>query len=163
MKTIAASQGLSLRQLLSYNPQLSNPDDLRIGQIIHTSSPYSKEDKEMLARLVRAEAGGEPYAGKVAVATVVLNRVNHPNFPNTIPNVIYETYENGSIYAFSPVENGEIKKPADDASIRAVEEAIRYQPNSKGSIYFYNPDTSTSNWITKRPTVTVIGHHVFAK
>ena len=132
------------------------------GQVFQIPSVTAAE-KDLLARLVRAEAVGEPYAGKVAVAVVVLNRVASSDFPDTIKGVIYETYENGKIYAFSPVENGEINKPADATSIRAVEEAIALRGTGNGSLFFYNPSTSTSSWITSRPVTVTIRNHVFAK
>lgn len=114
-------------------------------------------DKELLARLVRAEAESEPYAGKVEVAKVVLNRVNNDQFPNSIQGVIYESGQ------FSPVSNGSIYKSADSESVRAVNEAFNIGGNSQGSLYFYNPSTATSRWLDSRPTVTVIGHHVFKR
>lgn len=48
------------------------------------------EDIDLMAKLVSAESGGEPYAGKVAVASVVLNRTIDPHFPNTIREVIFQ-------------------------------------------------------------------------
>jgi len=169
LKSIAKENELSLSQLISYNPQIKSPDSINVGQSINLSAPkkqsfISAEDKDLMARLVRAEAQGEPYAGKVAVATVVLNRLDHADFPNTIHDVIYETYENKKYYAFSPVENGEINKPADKDSIKAVEEAIDFRGKGKGSLFFYNTKTSTSRWIEENRTVTItIANHTFAK
>jgi len=169
LKSIAKENGISLSQLISYNPQIKSPDSINVGQSINLSAPkkqssISAEDKDLMARLVKAEAQGEPYAGKVAVATVVLNRLDHADFPNTIHDVIYETYENKKYYAFSPVENGEIKKPADKDSIKAVEEAIDFRGKGKGSLFFYNTKTSTSRWIEENRTVTItIANHTFAK
>jgi N-acetylmuramoyl-L-alanine amidase len=172
MKGIANSNGLTLQQLISYNPQIKNPNVISIGQNVNTSQAktsaskvsVSTEDKDLMARLVRAEADGEPYAGQVAVAVVVLNRVASSGFPNTVHGVIYETYSNGKIPAFSPVANGEINKPADADAKRAVNEAITYQPNTNGSLFFYNPKlTSKDNWIRSREITIVIGNHNFAK
>jgi len=169
LKSIAKENELSLSQLISYNPQIKSPDSINVGQSINLSAPkkqsfISAEDKDLMARLVRAEAQGEPYAGKVAVATVVLNRLDHADFPDTIHDVIYETYENKKYYAFSPVENGEINKPADKDSIKAVEEAIDFRGKGKGSLFFYNTKTSTSRWIEENRTVTItIANHTFAK
>ncbi|MGX6445080.1 cell wall hydrolase [Neobacillus sp. K501] len=121
----------------------------------------SDEEKDLFARLVEAEAKGESYEGKVAVATVVLNRVESPHFPNTITGVINEVV--GDAFAFSPVQNGEIKNPASDEAIRAVEESLTRQERLNDCIYFYNPDIATDNWIRTREVVTTIGNHVFAK
>lgn len=121
----------------------------------------SNEEKDLFARLVEAEAKGESYEGKVAVATVVLNRVESPHFPNTITEVINEVV--GDAYAFSPVQNGEIKKSASDEAIQAVEESLTRQDRLNDCIYFYNPEIATDNWIRTREVVTTIGNHVFAK
>ncbi|MFP7300179.1 cell wall hydrolase [Neobacillus niacini] len=121
----------------------------------------SNEEKDLFARLVEAEAKGESYEGKVAVATVVLNRVESPEFPDTVSGVINEVV--GDAYAFSPVQNGEINDSASDESIRAVEEALTRQDNLNDCIYFYNPEIATDTWITTREVVKTIGNHVFAK
>lgn len=121
----------------------------------------SNKEKDLLARLVEAEAKGESYQGKVAIATVVLNRVDSPQFPNTITNVIKQVV--GDSYAFSPVQNGEINNPASNESKRAVEEALMRNNRLHNSIYFYNPDTATDDWIRSRDVVKTIGNHVFAK
>lgn len=119
------------------------------------------EEKDLLARLVEAEAKGEPFEGKEAVATVVLNRVESPEFPDTVRNVITEVV--GNAYAFSPVQNGEINKPASEESKQAVDEALTRDDRLHDSIYFYNPEIATDNWIRSREVVTSIGNHVFAK
>jgi N-acetylmuramoyl-L-alanine amidase len=122
---------------------------------------YTAAQKDLLARLVHAEAMGEPYAGKVAVATVVLNRIRSSQFPNSLNGVIYQI-SNGH-YAFTPVQNGQINQPADYASKRAVNEAIAMEGQGKGSLFYYNPATSSNSWILSRTVVARIGHHVFAK
>lgn len=172
MSGIAKNNGLTLEKLISYNPQISNPDVIQVGQNINTTATSSTStattstksamtvsatEKDLIARLVRAEASGEPYAGKVAVATVVLNRVQSPDFPNTVNGVIYQSGQ------FTPVSNGEINKTADADSKRAVEEAITYQPYSKGALFFYNPKTATNHWNATRTVVVTIGNHVFSK
>jgi N-acetylmuramoyl-L-alanine amidase len=157
---ISNNFGISLNALR----QVNNKYDHLIfpGQSLKIPSTISKEDKELLAKLIRAEAVGEPFAGKVAVATVVLNRVDSNLFPNTIKEVIYEVSP-GGYYAFSPVQNGQINKPADEDSYRAVEEAIAFRGQGQGSIYFYNPVTAKSEWILSRQVTIQIGNHVFAK
>lgn len=129
--------------------------------IVIPNSPISHSDKALMARLVHAEAAGEPYAGKVAVASVILNRVKSPKFPNTVPGVIYQiSYGH---YAFTPVANGQINQPADADSIRAVNEAIALMGQGNGSLYFYNPATSSNYYDASRQVTVRIGHHVFAK
>jgi N-acetylmuramoyl-L-alanine amidase len=121
----------------------------------------SASEKDLLARLVEAEAKGESYEGKVGVATVVLNRVDSPKFPDTVTGVIKQVV--GKAYAFSPVQNGSINKPASEDSKKAVEQALTRKDRLDDSIYFYNPKTATDNWIRSRAVIKTIDHHVFAK
>ncbi|NMD69061.1 LysM peptidoglycan-binding domain-containing protein [Bacillus sp. DNRA2] len=125
-------------------------------------STVSAADKDLMARLVYAEAKGEPYAGKVAVATVILNRVDSPDFPNTVRDVIYQISSSGS-YAFTPVKTGSINQAADAESQKAVNEALAFRGQGNGSVYFYNPNTAVSQWIFSRPVTVTIGNHRFAK
>ncbi len=133
-----------------------------VGQnLVIPDATISAADKDLMARLVRAEAVGEPYAGKVAVATVILNRVDSPDFPNSIKSVINQI-SNGH-YAFTPVQNGQINQPADAASKQAVNEALAFRGQGSGSLFFYNPKTAVSKWIFSRETTVTIGKHRFAK
>ncbi|WP_042148825.1 cell wall hydrolase [Paucisalibacillus sp. EB02] len=134
---------------------------LLAGETIQVPDYVSKADKELMAKLVHAEAKGEPYAGKVAVATVILNRVDHKEFPNTIKSVIYE--KSGGYYAFTPVQNGEINGGYTAEDMKAVNESIAFRGQGSGSIYFYNPKTASSSWITTREVTVTIGNHRFAK
>ncbi|MFD2443319.1 cell wall hydrolase [Bacillus sp. CGMCC 1.16607] len=155
---IASKYGVPIHNLMNVNNRTSS--QLNVGETLEIPASISQAEKDLLARLVSAEAKGESYAGKVAVATVVLNRVDHPKFPNTIKGVIYQI--SGGHYAFSPVQNGAINRPADSASKKAVNEALAFRGGGKGSIYFYNPKTAKSSWIKSRPVTTKIGNHVFA-
>lgn len=121
----------------------------------------SENEKDLFNRLVEAEAKGESYKGKVAVATVVLNRVESEKFPDTVTGVIKQVV--GKAYAFSPVQNGQINKPASDEAKRAVDEALTRKDRLNDSVYFYNPDIATDQWIRTRTVVATIGNHVFAK
>lgn len=156
---ISKKNGVSVSLLKKVNHKAT--DYLYIGERIQIPTSVSAYEKDLLARLVYAEAKGEPYAGKVAVATVVLNRVDSSVFPNTIREVI--TQKEAGHYAFTPVQNGEIKKAADQASMKAVNEALAFRGMGKGSLYFYNPVTAKSKWILSRETTVTIGHHRFAK
>ncbi|MGM8215365.1 cell wall hydrolase [Bacillaceae bacterium W0354] len=157
---ISQKHGVSLASLRSANNKYDNL--IYPGDRLVIPASISAYEKDLLARLVHAEAKGEPYAGKVAVATVVLNRVDSKQFPNTIKEVIYEVAP-GGYYAFSPVKNGAINQGADASAYRAVEEALAFRGQGNGSLYFYNPKTAQSTWIkSKRVTVT-IGNHRFAK
>lgn len=136
-------------------------DLLYVGERLIINTGISEEEKDLMARLVTAEANGEPYPGKVAVAKVVLNRVNAKGFPNTITDVIYERIKDG--YAFTPVTKGRINQTATNEARMAVEEALSTKGTNSEWLYFYNPKISTDKWITSRKTVAVIGNHVFAK
>lgn len=157
---IGNQYGVSVSELKSAN-QLSK-SIIYPGQKLTIPGSLSTSERDLLARLVHAEAKGEPYAGKVAVATVVFNRVDHPEFPNNVRDVIYERSAGGH-YAFTPVQNGAINQAADVDSIRAVNEALAFRGQGAGSIYFYNPRTATNDWIRSREVTIVIGNHRFAK
>lgn len=130
-------------------------------ETVEPAISISAEEKDLFARLVEAEAKGESYEGKTAVAAVVLNRVDSSEFPDTITGVIKQVV--GKSYAFSPVQNGEINKPASDEAKRAVEEALTRKDRLNDCIYFYNPDIATDDWIRSREVVKTIGNHAFAK
>lgn len=175
MGKIAKAHDVTLQELSKNNPDVKDLDLIFIGQNINTekteavalpvSSPkerprvnVSAYEKDLLARLVRAEAQGESYAGKVAVAYVVLNRVEHKDFPDTVSAVIKQPRQ------FSPVQDGQISIKADAESIRAVEEAlIADRSKGKGSLFFYNAKTASSRWLDSKPTTMVIGNHTFKK
>jgi len=158
--SIASKYGVSVSSLKKVNNKTN--DLLYPGEnLLLPSNSISDADKELLARLVQAEAKGEPYAGKVAVATVVLNRIDSPDFPNTVKEVIYQKVSGH--YAFSPVQNGAINQAADKASRQAVNEALAFRGQGNGSLYFFNPKTAKSKWILTRPVTITIGNHRFAK
>nr|WP_122011980.1 spore cortex-lytic enzyme [Maliibacterium massiliense] len=119
-----------------------------------SAGSYDK-DVYLLAKAVYAEARGEPYEGKVAVAAVILNRVKHPEFPNTIAAVIYEPG------AFTAVTDGQINLSPDAEAMRAARDALNGWDPSGGCIFYYNPAKSTNAWIFSRPVVRVIGLHRF--
>ena len=154
------SQDTEVEAIAITEPQ-SSETEMAAPESAPPSVTISNEEKDLFARLVEAEAKGESYEGKVAVATVVLNRVDSPEFPNTVTEVIHEVV--GDAYAFSPVQNGEINEPASDEAIQAVEEALTRQDTLNDSVYFYNPEIATDTWITTREVVKTVGNHVFAK
>ncbi|MGY4691220.1 cell wall hydrolase [Salibacterium sp. K-3] len=157
---IAMNHGTSVIDIKAANDKSSGHVDS--GETLTIPSGVSGAEQELMARLVHAEAKGESYIGKVAVATVVLNRVESSSFPDSIRGVIYDVSATG-YPSFSPVGNGQIHQPAGDESRKAVMEAIAYQGQGAGSLYFYNPDTASNHWIATRETTTVIGNHVFAR
>lgn len=173
MSSIARDHHLTLQELADANPQISNLNLIYIGQKINTSDTarqnkpiqekslnisLSDSEIDLLARLVKAEAQTEPLEGKIAVACVVLNRVESPQFPDTLKEVIYAPGQ------FQPVKNGQIDMPADEESIQAVKAALTDQRQlAPGALFFYNPAIATSRWLDSRATTQVIGQHVFKK
>lgn len=157
---IATGFGVPINTLLKVN-QKTNTMLYAGEKILIPNASITPAEKDLIARLVSAEAKGESYAGKVAVATVILNRVDNPNFPNTVKGVVYQI--DGGHYAFTPVQNGTINQAADAASKRAVNEALAFRGQGKGSLYFYNPKTAKSTWILSRQVTVSIGNHRFAK
>lgn len=109
----------------------------------------------LLARVISAEARGEPYAGQVAVGAVILNRVEHPSFPASIAGVVYQPG------AFTCMVDGQIDQPVAESAIRAAQEALNGSDPSGGAIYYFNPNTATSAWIWSRPLIKTIGNHRF--
>lgn len=119
------------------------------------SGGQSSSDVWLLAKLIAAEARGESYTGQVAVGAVVLNRVNHPSFPDSVAGVIYQSG------AFSCVNDSNWSVSPNATSQKAARDAINGWDPSGGAIYYYNPKTATSKWIRSRPVITTIGNHVF--
>ena len=112
-------------------------------------------DLYLLARVISAEARGEPYTGQVAVGAVVLNRVRHSSFPNSISGVIYQSG------AFSCLDDGQFDEPITESAYRAAQDALNGSDPSGGAIYYFNPATATSKWIWSRPLIVTIGKHRF--
>lgn len=120
-----------------------------------SSSSANDANIELLARVINGEARGEPYEGQVAVGAVVLNRVDHPSFPNSISGVVYQKG------AFTAVDDGQINAQMYASSRRAARDALNGWDPTNGAIYYYNPNTATNKWIRTREIICTIGRHVF--
>ena len=112
-------------------------------------------DVALLARLISAEARGESYEGQVAVGAVVMNRIAHPSFPNTLSGVIYQRG------AFSCLDDGQFDEPVAQSAYAAARDAMNGYDPTGGAIYYFNPVTATSQWIWSRPLIVQIGKHRF--
>lgn len=119
------------------------------------SGGASSSQVDLLARLISAEARGEPYSGQVAVGAVVLNRIKHPSFPNTLSGVIYQRG------AFSCLDDGQFDEPVAQSAYAAARDAMNGYDPTGGAIYYFNPATATSQWIWSRPLIVQIGKHRF--
>lgn len=126
---------------------------------ISSSSSYSgkftSNDVYLLAKVIAAEARGESYTGQVAVGAVVLNRVEHSSFPDSISGVVYQAG------AFSCVTDSNWKVEPTDTAKKAARDAINGWDPTGGAIYYYNPAKTSNKWIRTRPVIVTIGSHVF--
>ncbi len=128
------------------------------GTYSATSRGVSRDkDIRLIAMAINGEARGEPYTGQVAVGAVILNRVRHPSFPNTIAGVIYQPL------AFTAVADGQIYLDPNESAYKAARDALNGWDPTGGAIYYWNPVTATSEWIWTRTPSVKIGKHWFAK
>lgn len=129
--------------------------DLENSQAANSNSLDRSSDEYLLARAIHGEARGEPYIGKVAVGAVILNRVNTPEFPNTIAGVIYQPL------AFTAVADGQINLEPNAESLKAARDALNGWDPTAGCSYYWNPQTATSKWIWSRKVMVKLGKHWF--
>ena len=130
--------------MMSYTPQAQAK-----------SGTYSSNDITVLAKMIHGEARGESYIGKVAVAAVILNRVEDKKFPDSVHSVCFQPG------AFDAVRDGQYYMEPDQESINAAKAALNGWDPTYGALYYWNPDTATSKWIWSRKVITKIGKHVF--
>jgi N-acetylmuramoyl-L-alanine amidase len=123
----------------------------------NTPGGFSSNDIQLMANAVYGEARGEPYTGQVAVAAVILNRVNSASFPNTVSGVIFEPG------AFTAVADGQIWLTPNEQAKKAVLDAINGIDPTGEALYYFNPVTATSKWIWSRPQIKRIGKHIFCE
>ena len=116
---------------------------------------FTESEISLLARIISAESRGEPYEGQVAVGAVILNRIDHPSFPNTLAGVIYQPS------AFTCVTDGQINENVADSAIAAAQDALNGWDPTGGAIYYYNPAKTTNKWIYSKTVITTIGKHKF--
>ena len=153
----------ALNSYVSYNSSLSayvvSSGDTR--RLKTGAQVYNADDIYWLAKIISAEAEGEPMKGKIAVGNVILNRVRSKNFPNTIYGVIFDKKHG---VQFAPTANGRIYKTADAESIIAAKMCYEGYSLSSEILYFLNPSASSSNWIANnRPYAFTIKNHYFYK
>lgn len=121
------------------------------------SGGYSSSDVQLLAKTISAEARGESYEGQVAVGAVILNRVEHSSFPDTISGVVYQPG------AFSAVRDMNWSQPVAASAQKAAQDAINGWDPSGGALYYYNPAKTSNQWMRSRPVIKTIGNHLFCK
>ena len=137
---------------------VAGPQTLKaLGISIGTIPAASNANVNLLARIISAEARGEPYTGQVAVGAVILNRIKHPSFPDTLSGVIYQ---NG---AFTAIVDGQFNQPTSDSAYKAAKDALNGWDPTNGCIYYYNPNKTSNKFMHSKPTLMVIGSHRFCK
>lgn len=119
------------------------------------TTSYSNSDVELLAKVISAEARGESYEGQVAVGAVILNRVKHPSFPDSISGVVYQKG------AFSCINDSNWYADVAASSKRAAIDALNGWDPSGGAIYYFNPKKTNDSFMHSRPVVKIIGSHYF--
>lgn len=125
------------------------------GSSSSSSSGFSSNDMYLLAKVIEAEARGETYTGQVAVGAVILNRVEHSSFPDSISGVVYQSG------AFDCVYDSNWSVQPSSTSTKAAQDAINGWDPTGGAIYYYNPAKTSNKWILSRTVVAVIGRHYF--
>ncbi|MCF2938245.1 spore cortex-lytic enzyme [Paenibacillus alkaliterrae] len=116
----------------------------------------NQAELDLLARIVYAEARGESYNGQVAVGAVVMNRLASGSFPDTIKGVIEQPR------AFTAVDDGQYQLKPDETAYRAALDAVKGYDPTNGALYYFNPETATSEWIWSRKQTLKMGRHIFA-
>jgi N-acetylmuramoyl-L-alanine amidase len=135
---------------------IAGPKTLKaLGIGASSNNINNNSDINLLAKVISAEARGEPYEGQVAVGGVIMNRISHPSFPNTLAGVVYQKG------AFTCMTDGQINSAVTDSAYRAARDALNGLDPSGGAIYYYNPATATNKWIRSRPVIKTIGKHIF--
>lgn len=127
------------------------------GSSSSSNSKYSNEDINLLAKVISAEARGESYEGQVAVGAVILNRIAHPSFPDSLSGVIYQKG------AFSCVNDSNWYQPVADSAKRAAKDAMNGWDPTGGAIFYFNPAKTNDSFMHSRPVIKVIGSHKFCK
>jgi len=163
---ISARHGLSQAQVVKRNgfsSKESIKNGMKLAVIIpsvleNKAKPFTESEYQLLAKLVQVESGYESYEGQLAVANVILNRVEHPSFPSTIKDVIYSGKQ------FPPAHNGLLDRSKPNASVlKATKDALNGKNNVEGALYFFNPRYSKGSFWDSLNVVATIGNHRFAK
>ncbi|WP_194191727.1 cell wall hydrolase [Clostridium chrysemydis] len=158
-KIIGDAKSTDVTTTSSKKIEKNSKEDIEVFNHNGASLEITRADIDLLAKLVYCESRGEPFTGKVAVASVVLNRVTNPKFPDTIEKVVFQKN------AFSCVINGKLVAKPDQSCYDAVYEAIRGKDPTNDALFFYNPSIATCTWMkeTSKKDSKKIGNHTFFK
>lgn len=157
-KTLIPVRGLC--EVLNYS--VTWYADTQVAALSDTATAsYGEDELYWLSRIISAESQGEPWEGKLAVGYVVLNRVAHQDFPNTIYGVIFDDRWGGQ---FAPIRNGTVYNSPTEESIKAAAACLSGSAENPvgDSIYFLAPSLTSNHWtIQNRDHVATIGVHQF--
>lgn len=149
VKTFQRQKGLSA-------DGIAGPNTLRaLGITIGSIPAATQANINLLARMISAESRSEPYIGQVAVGAVILNRIEHPSFPDTLAGVLYQPG------AFTAITDGQFNEPVSDSAYKAAKDALNGWDPSGGAIYYYAAAKTSNKWIRSRPIIKIIGTHTF--
>lgn len=157
VKNFQAKNGLAVDGNVGPQTRAALGMPLAGGGYAPSRGDASRDNVYLMAQAIHGEARGESYIGQVAVGAVIMNRVNHPSFPNSIAGVIFQPG------AFTAVTDGQMFMAPGEEALRAARDALNGWDPTGGAIYYYNPARTTNLWIYSRPVLKVIGKHYFAK
>lgn len=130
-----------------------------VSYIKSGGSFYNTDEVYWLSRIISAESRGEPMRGKIAVGSVILNRVRSSLYPNSIYGVIFDRKYG---VQFSPVLDGSIYRTPTAESVIAAKLCLEGTSVSDDVLYFFNADVATSTWIKRTRTYAfTINNHAF--
>jgi N-acetylmuramoyl-L-alanine amidase len=152
------SRGSEVKDL--YNEQI---EAVAVFNQSNNSIYVTKDDIYLMAQVVYAESCAEPYSGKVAVASVILNRASDGRFPKSISGVINQKNAFSCVKKGKVIHNGILDVIPDSVSYTAVLDALKGKDPTYNAVFFYNPEIATSQWMKdiKKTNVKTIGNHVF--
>jgi N-acetylmuramoyl-L-alanine amidase len=151
------TEAIVCRTNVNVNLNMNKEDDTQVFSYKNKKIFLSDDDIYLMAQVVFAESRAEPYQGKIAVASVILNRLLHPEFPKSVEDIIKQKG------AFSCVKNGKLTVTPTEECYDAVYEALKGKDPTGEAVFFYNPRIATSKWMinVKKSNVKPIGNHVF--
>lgn len=146
---IQAANGLS-GDLILVDQVLVIPEDNS------DAGDFDAESVELMARMIVAEAEGEPYLGMVAVGAVIMNRVESPRFPDTIRAVLFQRGQ------FEPIANGRFwRVQVREIHRRAARAALAGMDPTGGALFFFAPRKTNNRFMWSRPVIMDIANHRF--
>jgi N-acetylmuramoyl-L-alanine amidase len=139
--------------------------EIALALLMSQVSGVSVDPQELvcLSNNIYHEARGESQAGQIAVAYVTLNRVEKPDFGDTICEVVNDRHQ------FSWTSNGKSDVIKDrEAYVKSMRVAINtiqgIEPDpTEGATYFYNPRVANPAWSREFTVSAVIGQHKFMR